>query len=438
MPEITLPNKWKPRAYQLPLWNYLENGGKRAIAVWHRRAGKDDLGLHFIACQGMQKPATYWYMLPQQEQARKAIWKAVNPHTGIRRIYEAFPKEIIESENGTEMSITLKSGGVIQIVGSDNYNSLVGSPPYGIVASEWALADPNAWAFFRPILKENNGWVYFNYTPRGRNHGHRFFESHKNDPNWFVQRLPATETTVFSAEDLESERQEYIKEYGEEDGENKFRQEYLCDFNASVVGAYYAKLIKRAEDDKRIRNVPYDPQLPVYAAWDLGRSDSTAIWFVQVVHQEIRLIDYYENSGQAIAHYISYVKGLGYAYEEMILPHDAEPKLLGTELSIKETIEKHGLRTRIVPNMSREDGINAARQILPRCYFDETKCERGLEALRNYRTEWDDKNKIFRSSPLHDWSSHGSDAFRYLALGLPSQPSGSWGSALNYGKSFVV
>jgi phage terminase large subunit len=181
MATITLPHKWSPRPYQKRLWSYLEGGGKRAIEIAHRRWGKDDVALHWAACAAMQRPASYWHMLPNYSQARKAIWTAVNPHTGKRRIDEAFPAAIRSATLENEMFIRFKNGSTWQVIGSDNYDSLVGTPPAGIVFSEWARANPASWGYLAPILLENDGWALFITTPIGRNHCAltAFFDTHK-------------------------------------------------------------------------------------------------------------------------------------------------------------------------------------------------------------------------------------------------------------------
>ena len=420
MPTVRLPHNWQPRDYQRKLWAYLENGGKRAAACWHRRAGKDDVCLHWAATAAMRRVGGYWHMLPQQEQARKAIWDAINPHTGIRRIEEAFPLQIRAATNATEMKITLKNGSIWQLVGSDNFNSLVGSPPVGVVFSEWSLADPQAWAYMRPILLENDGWALFIFTPRGRNHAHKTLETARKEPGWFGETLTVAQTKRFTAEQLESEHRELVEQYGQEFGEAAFQQEYYCSFDAAIVGAYYAKLLQIAETENRITSVPREPGVVVHTAWDLGIGDQTAIWFCQVVGREVRLIDYYEASGVGLEHYAKVLKEKPYVYGEHILPHDAEPQQLNADgKSIWETLKGFGIKGRILPKTSVDDGINAARLLIPKCWFDRVKCERGLEALRQYRTDFDDKLKAFRPRPLHDWTSHAADAFRYLAQGLP-------------------
>jgi hypothetical protein len=287
-----------------------------------------------------------------------------------------------------------------------------------VVFSEWALADPQAWAYLRPILAENSGWALFISTPRGRNHLASFYDAARNDPAWFAEKLRADQTGVFSAEQLAVERREYIREFGESDGESRYNQEYLCDFSAAIVGAYFGQEMRAAEAEGRIIELPRSARASVITAWDLGRSDSTAIWFAQWQGQRLHLIDYIENAGVAIEWYAAKLKERGWAYEIAYLPHDAESEHLVTEKSIEGTLRGFGLRTQIVPRQTLQQGINAARLLLPRCWFDRERCARGIEALRQYRREWSDERKAFNDRPLHDWSSHGADAFRYLALGL--------------------
>jgi phage terminase large subunit len=416
--EIIIPN-WTPREYQLPLWRALQGGVKRATYTWHRRAGKDDLGLHWTACSAVDRPGTYWYLLPQAAQARKAIWDAVDPHTGKKRIDTAFPKEIRKRSRDNEMFIEFFNGSTWQVVGSDNYDSLVGSPPVGVVLSEYALSNPSAWSYLRPILMENGGWALFNFTPRGRNHAVKMFEGAKDDPDWFVQKLTAEQTGLFTKEQLEKERMEYVRELGEDDGEAKYRQEYFCDFDAPLVGAYYAKIIAALDAQERIVTVDYDKLIPVHTAWDLGYTDDTAIWFYQTVRGEIRVIDYYYASGQDIPHYLKMLQTKPYVYGKHHVPWDAVPKTLasGGKSILEQLSATLGTASvDVVPNLDLEDGIQAVRAILPRCWFDAKRCKDGLEALRNYQRQWDDERKVFKQKPEHTWASHASDAFRYLAV----------------------
>ena len=223
--EITLPHNWRPRDYQIPMWRYMEHGGRRSVLLWHRRAGKDDNSLRYLASAAMEKTATYWYLLPKAVQVRRAIWEAVNPHTGKRRVIEAFPDAIVARTRDNEMTLTLANGSSVHFLGADNFDTLVGSPPYGIVFSEYSLTNPLSWAYLKPILEENGGWAIFNFTSRGRNHAATLYEYAAGEESWFAQRLPVTETSVFTPEQVEEIRKEMHRTYGEEDGEALFRQE---------------------------------------------------------------------------------------------------------------------------------------------------------------------------------------------------------------------
>jgi phage terminase large subunit len=316
---------------------------------WPRRHGKDDLALHFTACAAHERVGVYWHLLPQQNQARKAIWDAVNPHTGRRRIDDAFPKALRETTREQDMLIRFKTGSSWQVIGSDNYDALVGTPPIGVVFSEWALSNPQAWSLIRPILAENNGWAIFITTPRGRNHAHRMYEMGLTSEEWFAERLEATDTGVFSPEVLENERRELIVERGEEDGEAIYQQEYLTSFSAGLPGAYYAKIIDKLERDERITAVPYNPQKQVHTTWDLGRNDATAIWFVQRHGTGWAIIDYLANTSVGVDWYVRELLKRGYIYGEHLMPHDADSEtMLG---SIRATAEGMGLKgIRTVPS----------------------------------------------------------------------------------------
>lgn len=414
--EIVLPNRWRPRPYQRRLWDYLEAGGKRAVAVWHRRAGKDEVCLHWAACAAMQRIGNYWHMLPEASQARKAIWDAVNPHTGQRRIAEAFPPEIRAGQRDEDMQIKLVNGSSWQIVGSDNFNSLVGAPPTGLVFSEYSLTNPTAWDYLRPILAENGGWCLFMLTPRGRNHAWKLYDLARSRQDWFAELLTVDDTGAISPEIISEERASGMDE-------DLVAQEYYCSFDAALAGAYYGKLLQKADTEGRIGKVPWAPDAVVHTAWDLGIGDSTAIWFTQQVGQETRLIDYYENFGVGLDHYAKVLREKPYVYGEHLLPHDAQVADLSTGRSRLQTLASLGIAGRVLPREPNvEDGINAVRNLLPRCWFDAEKCARGLEALRQYRCDYDDARKIYSARPRHDWTSHAADAFRYLARGLPESP----------------
>lgn len=416
--EIVIPNDWEPRKYQMRTWHALDDLGKRrALVIAHRRWGKDDLALNWTAAAMQLRPGTYWHMLPQASQARKAIWDAINPHTGVKRIDQAFPKELRRSTRNNDMFIEFTNGATWQVVGSDNFNSLVGSPPIGIVLSEWALANPSAWAFLRPILLENDGWALFITTPRGRNHVAQMVRGFQDDPTWHVEISDVSKTGVFTDEQLEAERREMVVEYGEDYGNALFEQEYNCSFDAAVMGAYFGPLVTLAEQEGRIpKRVEVNPDLPVHSAWDIGVGDSTAIWCFQVHPDGVTVVDFYVSSGVGVEHYIDWLNERGYAGSDYV-PHDAKVKEWGTGKTRVERMIELGRDPKLVPNMKLPDGIQAARDFLRGVLaIDGTKCEHGIEALRVYRRNWDDINKVFQEHPVHDWSSHPADAFRYMAI----------------------
>jgi hypothetical protein len=398
------------------LWNYLRRGGKRAIAIWHRRAGKDDLALHWTALAAHRKIANYWHMLPEYGQARKAIWNAVNPYTGKRRIDEAFPRQLRRSTNEQEMFIRFLNGSTWQVVGSDSYNSLIGTPPYGVVMSEWATADPAAWAYLAPILAENGGWALFITTPRGRNHAAKMYEMAKGQADWFAELADYRATGALTEAQVDTQRQEYRSIFGEGPGDALIEQEYLCSFDSAVLGSYWGTELADAERTGRVCILTPDPTLPVHTAWDLGIGDSTAIFWWQAIGNEIRILDHYEAHGESLEHYARMVQQKPWQRGSDYVPHDARARELGTGRTRIETMLALGLRPRLVPDHKLMDGINAARLTIPRCYFDSIRCRTALELLRQYRAEYDDKVRVFRDSPKHDFTSHTADAFRYLAM----------------------
>lgn len=407
-------------------WRYLEGGGKRCVEVWHRRAGKDEVALHWTAVDAMQHPGNYWHMLPEYSHGRRALWDAVNPHTGKKRIDEAFPPEIRVKTNQQEMKIELVGGSVWHIVGSDNFDGLVGSPPRGVVFSEWSLADPRAWGFIEPILEENGGWAIFPFTPRGNNHGKTMYDHACATDGWFAQLLSAPTTGVFDKAQLANIRAGLKSIYGDNEGEALYNQEYHCSFEGCVPGAYYSKQMAEARQAGRITIVPHQPGFEVNTYWDLGIDDSMTIWMIQHIGLQHHVIDYYENTGFGLEHYAKHLKGLPYAYGNHYMPHDAEQREMTNSeiaLSRKEVAENLGIRPIVVvPRAKNIDTIvqvhiPAARNILPSCWFDEKKCARGISALEGYRAKYNDAKKKLGNRPEHTWHSHGSDAFRTFAVG---------------------
>lgn len=434
---------WRPRPYQQAAWDYLKGGGRHCELIWHRRSGKDELALHHAACAMLERPATYWHMLPKANQIRTAIWDAINPVTGRRRILDAFPDEVFERRE-TDMFVRCKANGATwQCKGSDNYQGAIGSPPVGITYSEWAQANPSVDAYLRPILAENNGWQLRITTPRGKNHAYSTFKSAQKNPDSFAQLLTVYDTGVIPVDVLKSELQHYCDLYGETLGLSYFEQEWECSFDAAILGAYYADEFRRIDREGRIRTVPWDPEWPVHAALDLGRTDDTSIWFWQVVAGEVHIIGHYSSSGRDPDWYCGVICGrdvlidniqnelrvtLGAENEwgfrakwrlgKVWLPHDAKAKTLAAK---GKTVEEQFAavfgwgKVSIVPSLSVEDGIQAARRLLRRAWIDES-CEDGIESCRQYHREWDDDRKMFRPNPEHDWTSHDADALRYMAI----------------------
>ena len=407
---IRIPNGWEPRPYQRPLWNYLEGGGKRAVAVWHRRAGKESVTLNWAARAMMQRVGVYFHVLPELKMARKIVWDSVDAQ-GRRMIDQAFPPALRESQHENEMRIRLKNGSVFQLIGSDDYDAAVGTNPVGITFSEWAISNSQAWEYLRPILAENGGWALFIYTPRGENHGADLFNMAKKSPGWFSEILTVADTGAITAAAVEAERAAGMPA-------DMIAQEFYCSFASGVAGAYYAGYFENIEKEKRICGVPYEPKSRVVTAWDLGMDDATAIWCAQLVGKEIRLIDYLENSGMGLEFYVKELDKRNYLFSDHLFPPDIAVRELGTGRSRYEILRGLGLKGTVVPSLGVEEGIAAVRSILPRCWFDANKTARGVKALKNYKTEYDEKARTFRPRPLHDWTSHAADAFRYLALGL--------------------
>ena len=420
---VTLPHNWRPRPYQMGAWIYLENGGRHAELVWHRRSGKDEISLHRAACAAFERVANYWHMLPEASQARKAIWDAVNPHTGKKRIDEAFPLELRRATRNQEMQIEFKNGSSWQVIGSDNYNSLVGSTPAGIVYSEWALANPSARAYLRPILAENNGWQIFITTARGRNHAYDTLKAAEKDPHAFAQVLRADQTGVFTTERLAKERQAYIDEFGPDMGQAMFDQEYMCSFDAAILGAVLGRWMGIAQHEGRVRTGGvFDPNgAPICISSDLGFRDTASWWFWQPRLDGFGIVGYLGASGKDADDWIEeiqeYCTKHGFTLGAIWLPHDARNKTFATKHSpLERFLAAFGAKVvHVVPQTKIADRINAARRVVGKCHFDESQCEIGLSGLTSWRYDFDAETKVMSREPVHDWASHPGDAFSYGA-----------------------
>jgi hypothetical protein len=412
--EIIIPHNYTPRPYQLGLWSaMIDDKKKRAIYVWHRRAGKDLLALNRILYSAMfEAVGTYWHIFPSYAQGAKSVWQETNSEG--RKYIDYIPGELIAKKNEKELKITLKNGSIYQIVGSDNPDSLRGAGIKGAVFSEYAEQDPRAWGTIQPMLLENNGWAMFNFTPKGQNHAYELYKMAQKMPEvWHSEIKTAEETGVFTQEQLEQVKAEILSEGKTLDF---FNQEFLCSFNNPIEGAYYSKIIDDLEKQEKIGKFEWERQLPVYTFWDLGVGDATTIWFAQFIGKEIRIIDYIEDNNRGLDSYIKEVKDKPYIYQEHYAPHDISIREFSNGKSRIETALELGLRFLIAPKLSIDDGINAVRSILPKCFFNEATTRRGLLTLKNYKKDFDNKNNTFKLQPKHDWASHGADAFRYLAV----------------------
>ncbi len=430
--EVDLPNSWSPRSYQLPAWRYLQGGGRHAELIWHRRSGKDEICLHRAACAAFERVAGYWHMLPQASQARKAIWDAVNPHSGRKRIDEAFPLALRKTTRNNEMQIEFVNASTWQVVGSDNFNSLVGSTPAGIVYSEWALSNPSARAYLRPILAENNGWQVAITTPRGKNHAFQTLEAARKEDGAFAQVLDAYKTGVFTPEQLEIERLAYIAEFGEDMGQALFDQEYGCSFDAAILGAVLGRWMGRARVAGRIVEDGvgvYDPDGgPVYVSSDIGFNDTASWWFWQPRMDGFGLVGYMGRSGLDADDWIEEIKQYaterGFTLAQIWLPHDARNKTFATKHTpLEQFLRGFGAdHVRLVPKTSIPDRINAARRVVQKCWFDEKSCDDGVSGLTSWRFDYDPDTRTMSREPVHDWASHPGDAFSYGCQMLETLP----------------
>jgi hypothetical protein len=414
---LTIPFNYVPRPYQLPILQALDSGIKRAVAVWHSRSGKEKTFINYVCKAAFQRVGTYFYMFPTYAQAKKVLWDG--------RDREGFPfmghipREIVKNKNETELRVELVNGSAIQLIGTDNIDSVLGTNPIGCVFSEYAMQDPRAWDYMRPILRENGGWAIFDYTPRGKNHGYSLYQMAKSNPEWFAEVLTIDQTKALDPSDIDKERREGMSE-------ELIQQEYYCSFEGVQQGSVFGRQMEKAEKEGRICGVPYQPEYPVDTWWDIGTSDATAIWFTQNAGKEVHVIDYYENSGTGIGidHYVKVLQGMDYVWGTHNGPHDIEQHHFAANgKSTREQARALGFKfeDRTLKDTG-QDCINAARAFFSRCWFDAKRTERGRTALSAYHYPWLEKRYCFADEPFHDWSSHASKAYIYLSIGHKLSP----------------
>lgn len=416
MPE--LPYRFEPRSYQEQVFVADEQGIKRQIHVWHRRAGKDKTYLNFCAMKAFERVGNYYYILPTYRQAKQIIWDGIDAN-GMR-FMDHFPPEAVSSKNESELRVEFVNGSAFQLLGSDNIDRIVGVNPAGVVFSEFSLHDPRAWDFYRPILNENNGWAIFNFTPRGKNnHATKLYNAVKDDPRWRVSLLTVDETRrdapgesgerVVTPDMIEQDRKEGMDE-------DLLQQEYYCNFSGVMTGNYYGRQMDEMMETKRVCDVPWNPSLRVFTVWDLGIADAMAVVFAQWDGPMLNVIDYMEVRNEGLNYFAAELKRKSYVYANHYAPHDIRQRELTSGKTRWELARDLGLDFRVVDSIPLQDGINATRAILPLVRIDRTRCSRLIDCLTEYHKEYDQKRQEYRDSPLHNWASHGADAMRYLAI----------------------
>lgn len=404
--EITLP--YLPRKPFLPFHNRTQ---RWSCLVAHRRAGKtvaaiNDMIRAAVMCKSPNP--LFGYIAPYRSQAKSVVWDYLKKYS----------QPILKSSNESELTVELANGSKIRLFGADNADAMRGLGFDGVYMDEYGDFKPSVWGnVIRATLSDKQGWAVFGGTPKGKNQFWQIYDQAQRSDEWFVLKLTASESQLLPETELNAARAQI--------SEDQYLQEYECSFEAAILGAYYGTDLRLAEQEGRITNVPYDPHLPVHTAWDLGYRDDTAIWWYQVIRNEIHLIDFFAISGANIEEIAKIIKEKPYKYGKHQLPHDARAKTLAAQgKSVIEQLAEHlGISNlAIVPDLGVQDGIQAVRQCLPMCWFDKTKCAEGIEALRQYQREYDEDKKAFRSSPRHDWTSHPSDAFRMMAVAWRLEP----------------
>jgi hypothetical protein len=412
---------YAPREQQLAIHELMDS--KRfGVVVAHRRMGKTVSAINHLikdAILNQKEAPRYAYIAPTYGQAKRVAWdylvKYAEPLGGTNNI--------------SELRVDFW-GRRIQLYGSDNPEALRGQYFDGVILDEIGDQNPKIWTdIIRPALADRKGWCLFIGTPKGHNHFKELRDRAEKEDGWGLLEFKASETGVVDDTELKAARNEM--------GEDKYRQEFECSFDAAVEGSYYGQILNELEDKKHMQEIPREELSRTFTAWDLGMGDSTSIWVAQLVGSEVRLIDYYENHGVGLDHYVKWIRDNDYIKAEHILPHDVRVRELGSGKSRLEMLEEAGLEIKIAPRMGLDDGIQAVRRLLPRCWFNVPRVQTGLNCLRNYRRDYDEKRKIFYERPLHDWSSHGSDSFRYLALGLDEGHS-TWSKPINQMPKWIV
>ncbi len=420
--EVVTEIPYAPRDPQQQIHDAVDNN-RFVVVVAHRRMGKTVSAINELikAAVLCNKPnPRFAYIAPTYSQAKRVAWDYLQEYT----------RPLGAKANSSELRVDFFGDKRISLYGSENADSLRGQYFDGVVLDEIGDQNPKIWnEIIRPALADRKGFCLFIGTPKGNNHFKDFADRAQVTDGWKFLEFKASQTGILDAQELAAAKAEM--------GEDKYRQEFECSFDAPVEGAFYGTLINEAEEQDRITKIPKETLSRTVCAWDLGISDSTAIWVAQLVGKEVRIIDFCENHGVGLDYYVSWLRDNGYSDAEQILPHDVEVRELGTGKSRKEMLMEAGLEITVAPKVSVADGIQSVRRLLPRCWFDAERTKQGLSALRNYRREFDEKRNVFYDRPLHDWCSHAADAMRYLAVGLV-EVDHSWSQPLNINKNWIV
>ena len=400
--EVIIP--YSPREAFDPLH---ERTQRWAIVVAHRRAGKTVACVNELIRAAFVNPrprSCYAYIAPQLNQAKDIAWNYLLEFT--KGFEEAGLRKVNQSELWVEIG---PKRGRVRLYGADE--RLRGLGFDGVVLDEFGDMEPKAWSqAVRPTLSGRDGWAIFIGTPKGRNNFQRMWAAAEEDPDWLRMTLKASQTRLLDAKELADARRHMTDE--------EYAQEYECSFDAAVRGAYWGKEIAQAEAEGRIGNVAYDPALPVHTAWDLGMADSTVIWFLQELAPagEVRVIDVLKGEGVGLKWYARQLQERDWLWGNHYLPHDAQVRELGSGKSRIEVLAGYGIGATLCRKLPVEDGIQAVRSLLPKCWFDKERCATGIEALRMYRRDYDERREEYGVRPVHDWTSHFADAFRYFAV----------------------
>lgn len=405
--------QYRPRKLAMGFHNRSE---RFACIVAHRRFGKTVAAINDLIRDALLCPLPnprVAYIAPYYSQAKNVAWDYAKQYTA----------DIDDIKiNESELRIDFANGGRLKLYGADNYNNMRGLYFDAVVLDEPADFPANAWTtVIRPALADRKGKATFIGTPKGKNEFWEIYDHARQADNWYCATHKASETTYVDDEELE----EALKIMGQD----RYDQEFECSFEAALVGAYYGPEMRELEESGRIKEVKYDRLLPVVVSFDLGMNDSTAMWFAQYVGDEVRLIDYYENSGVGLDHYAKVLQEKDYKYDQFVLPHDVQVRELGTGKSRYEILQNLGVSPiTIAPQLRIDDGIQTTRMTLPRCWIDAEKCKRGIEALKQYQRDFDERAKTWKGKPKHDWTSHACDALRYLFTGYRARNSWAKGA----------